>query len=137
VKGTELLSEVFRRSDVLLAAWAVHTLVAVGVLALVLGVPAVRDDRRARRLLAAAFAFLAVTNLEGMHWVLKQWAAATAALKASPEFAGADESARAAMGEVIEAPHLLWVVPFHLIVDAFVLWVVLRPGRPSSNPPSA
>lgn len=134
MNGTELLSEVYRRSDVILAAWAFHVIVAGVVFGVGLFSARLRDNRRARRLLAAGFAFYALTHLESMHWVLKQWAGATAALKASPEFANADPAARAALGPVIEAPAPAWVVPFHLILDIFVLWVVLRPAatRPAA-----
>lgn len=131
MNGTGLLVEVFRRSDVILAAWAAHVVVGGAVLVAALLSGRIRDDRRVRRVLAAAFAFYAVTHLESMHWVLKQWAAATAALKAAPDFVTADPAAREALLGVIEAPHPLWVVPFHLALDAFVLWVLLRP-RPQS-----
>ncbi|MDB5312032.1 MAG: hypothetical protein JWO38_6234 [Gemmataceae bacterium] len=132
MNGDGLLAEVFRRSDQLLAAWAVHAGVAVAVLALVLAAPAVRDDRRARRVLAAAFAFLALANLEGMLWVLKQWRAVADALRDSAAWE-AGRRVQADLAEVVDAPHPLWVVPFHLVLDAFVVWVVLRPGRPPAR----
>ena len=123
-----LLAETFRRSDQLLLAWAVHAAVAVAVLGLVLGVPTIRADRSARRVLAGVFAFLALANLEAMLWVLKQWRAVYSALD---EAAGwASFPGRFDLAEVAAAPPALWVVPFHLVLDVVVVWVVLRPGRP-------
>ncbi|MBX9585462.1 MAG: hypothetical protein K2X87_34580 [Gemmataceae bacterium] len=122
-----LLAETFRRSDQLLLAWAVHSAVAVAVLGLVLGVPAIRADRSARRALAGVFAFLAVANLEAMLWVLKQWRAVFAALDDSAGWALFP--GRLDLAEVAAAPPAVWVVPFHLALDAAVVWVALRPGR--------
>ena len=119
-----LVAEVFRRSDQLLAAWAVHALTAVVVVALVLGVPAVRDSRRSRRVLAGLFAFLALANLEGVLWILKQWRAVTEALGQSSVWVATPASRP--LGEVTDAPHPLWVIPFHLILDVIVLAVLLR-----------
>lgn len=132
--GTDLLAEVFRRSDVILAAWAFHVVVGGAVLGVAQFSGRVRGDRRARRLLAAAFAFYALTHLESMRWVLKQWGAAAAALKVAPDFVSADPAARGPLLQVIEAPDPVWVVPFHLVLDAFVLWVVLRPTRSEQEP---
>jgi hypothetical protein len=125
-----LLAELFRRSDQLLAAWAVHALTAVAVVALVLAVPTVRDSRRARRVLAGLFAFLALANLEGMLWILKQWRAVAEGLGQTAVWV-ASPAARS-LGEVTDAPHPLWVVPFHLVLDALVLWVLLR-ARPGDT----
>jgi hypothetical protein len=125
-----LLAETFRRSDQLLLAWAVHAAVALAVLALVLGAPAIRADRHARRVLAGVFAFLALANLEAMLWVLKQWRAAFAALDGSAGWAMFP--GRVGLADVAAAPPAVWVVPFHLVLDAAVVWVALRPGRPPS-----
>ncbi len=127
-----LVAEVFRRSDQLLAAWAVHALTAVGVVALAAAVPAVRDCRRSRRVLALLFALLALANLEGMLWILKQWQAVSDALGALPAWA-VSPAARPLAG-VLDAPHPLWVVPFHLVLDGFVVFVLLRVGSPQPTP---
>ncbi len=124
-----LLAEIFRRSDQLLAAWAVHTAVAVAVVALAVAAPAVRGDRRARRVLAGLFAFLALANLEGMLWILKQWRAVADALGTLPDRPAGD------LAEVTAAPHALWVVPFHLVLDVATVWAVLTAGRPPADRP--
>jgi hypothetical protein len=129
-----LLAEVFRRSDQLLAAWAVHAVTAVAVVALVVAVPAVRDSRRARRVLAGLFAFLALANLEGMLWILKQWRAVADGLGQSAVWVSSP--AARSLAEVTDAPHPLWVVPFHLALDVLVVWVVLRyEMRPGAGEP--
>ena len=130
-----LLAETFRRSDQLLAAWATHAAAAGVVLVVVVSVPAGRADRSARRVLAAAFAFLALANLEGMLWILKQWAAVADLLRDGPALAPHPDPRQnallAALADVSAAPHPLWVVPVHLVLDAFVLWVALRRRPPA------
>lgn len=130
-----LLAEIFRRSDLLLATWAVHAATALVVVALVVAAPPVRDDRRARWVLAGVFAFLAFANLEGMMWILMQWQALTDALvqlhiwQTSP---GTN-----VLVKVTNPPHPLWVVPFHLVLDVAVVALSLGLGARRVSVPNA
>jgi hypothetical protein len=127
VNADALLAEIMRRSDFIFAGWNVLLLAGVGLLA-VLGLsPTLRADRRSAGALAAAFAFFALTHLLGMLHVTKQWASLTDALlhKLAAEPTLAEKIDFAVM-----APHLSWIVPFHLAFDAFVLaavWWLTRP----------
>jgi hypothetical protein len=122
-----VLPEIFRRSDLLLAAWVVHAATALVVVALVVAAPAVRDDRRARSVLAGVFVFLAFANLEGMMWILMQWQTLADALvqlhvwQTSP---GTN-----VLVKVTTPPHPLWVVPFHLVLDVAVVTLTLGLGQ--------
>lgn len=122
-----LLAEVMRRSDFIFAGWNVLLLVGLALLIAVGLSPTLRADRRAGRVLMAGFAFFAVTHLLGMLHVTKQWAALTDALK--HKLAG-DPDLFAKLEFAVTAPHVTWIVPFHLAFDGFVLaamWWLLRP----------
>jgi hypothetical protein len=112
---------IFRRSDQLLWLWNFYVVVVVAALAAAASWPGFREKRAWRFGLMFLFAFVAYANLESMRWVLKQWHALA---DANPELT------RGPMTSVIEAPHPLWVFPFHLILDAFVLvgiWNLTQP----------
>lgn len=119
--ASALLAEVMRRSDFIFAGWNVLMAVGVGLLAAVGLSPTLRADRRAGRVLVAGFAFFALTHLLGMLHVVKQWAALADGLrhKLGSEPALADKIEFAVM-----APHVTWIVPFHLAFDAFVVAAV-------------
>lgn len=122
----DLTDQVFARSDQLLWLWNFYVGIVVATLAAAVFVPVVRADRRARIGLMALFAFLAYANLESMRWVLKQWHSLVEANR-SVIVPGPLDSVR-------EAPHPLWVFPFHLILDAGVLaavWCLTRARRHS------
>jgi hypothetical protein len=75
------------------------------------------------------FAFFALTHLLGMLHVTKQWASLTEALrlKLASEPALIEKLEFAVM-----APHLSWIVPFHLLFDALVVAAVLWLARSKS-----
>ena len=125
-----LLDAVTRRWEMLQSAWTTYLVVCAGVLALVVALPRLRDDRRALQLLGVAFAFFAVTHLLGLLYTLKQWGALAAQFAAtqSPAVRGAF-----AESGLVEAPHPLWVLPFHLLGDALVLGGLWRLGRPAAR----
>jgi hypothetical protein len=131
----DLFAETFKRWEMLLAAWNFYLVVAFVLVGLVALSPRLRADRLALRLLAAGFAFFAWTHLLGLLYVLKQWAALAGMLRDKLPPA---EVERLAMAGFVEAPEAVWVVPFHLLLDGFVLlavWLLSRPavdpGRPS------
>jgi hypothetical protein len=122
-----LLAEVLRRSDFIFAGWNVLLLGGIALLAAVGLSPALRADRRAARVLMAAFAFFAVTHLLGMLHVTKQWASLTEALRHK---LAADPALTEKLDFAIMAPHVSWIVPFHLAFDLFVVaavWWLVRP----------
>jgi hypothetical protein len=122
-----LLAEVMRRSDFIFAGWNVLLLGGIALLAAVGLSPTLRADRRAARVLMAAFAFFAVTHLLGMLHVTKQWASLTEALKHK---LAADPTLAEKLDFAVMAPHVSWIVPFHLAFDVFVVaavWWLTRP----------
>lgn len=123
-----LLAEIMRRADFVFAGWNVLMVAGLGLLAAVGLSPALRADRRAGRMLAAGFAFFALTHLLGMLHVTKQWASLEAALRYK---LAADPTVAEKLGFAMMAPHAAWIVPFHLAFDAFVLagvwWLTRRP----------
>ncbi len=125
----DLTDQVFARSDQLLWLWNFYVAVVVAALAGAAFAPAVRNHRRARIGLMAIFAFVAYANLESMRWVLKQWHSLVEARRAA--------IAPGPLDAVLEAPHPLWVFPFHLILDAAVLAAIWRLSRPSDSPVNA
>ncbi|HVK16482.1 MAG TPA: hypothetical protein VM533_06005 [Fimbriiglobus sp.] len=122
-----LLAEIMRRSDFIFAGWNVLLLGGIALLAAIGLLPALRADRRTARALMAAFAFFAVTHLLGMLHVTKQWASLTEALKHK---LAADPTLAEKLDFAVMAPHLSWIVPFHLAFDVFVIaavWWLTRP----------
>lgn len=128
-----LLAEIMRRSDFIFAGWNVLMVAGVGVLAVVGLSPALRADRRAALVLAAAFLFFALTHLLGMLHVTKQWESLTGALR--HKLAG-DPALADKLEFAVMAPHPSWIVPFHLAFDAFVVSAVWWLTRPRRVPPS-
>lgn len=124
-----LLTEVMRRSDFIFAGWNVLLLAGIGLLAAIGLSPTLRADRRTGRVLMAGFAFFAVTHLLGMLHVTKQWASLTDAL--NHKLSG-DPDLAAKLEFAVTAPHVTWIVPFHLAFDAFVIAAAWRMTRPRS-----
>jgi hypothetical protein len=123
-----LTDRVFARSDQLLWLWNFYVVMVVLTLAAMVLIPAIRDQKRLRLGLMGLFAFVAYANLESMRWVLKQW---QCLVEAEPPGSGP-------LAAVMAAPHPLWVFPFHLTLDAFVLYAIVRlaqmPGRAAPTP---
>ncbi len=135
-----LLDQVFRRWETLLAAWNFYLVVAFVLLGFVILSKTARTERKVFRLLAVGWVFFAWTHLLGILYMIKQWTAVAALLKealaARP--GGTELAGRLAGAGIVEAPEAVWVVPFHLLLDAFVLfgmWVLCRP-RPVPLPSS-
>ena len=126
-----LLAEIMRRADFVFAGWNVLMAVGVGLLAAVGSSARLRTDRRAAKVLVAGFGFFALTHLLGMLHVVKQWASLTAALRHT---VFTERSLLSELDFAIAAPHVAWVVPFHLAFDALVLagvWWLTKP-RPAA-----
>ena len=117
----DLTDRVFARSDQLLWLWNFYVGTAFLTLACAALVPAVRENKKVRIGLMAVFAFVAYANLESMRWVLKQWHSLVEANRSS--------IVPGPLDAVLEAPHPLWVFPFHLILDAAVLFAIWRLSR--------
>jgi hypothetical protein len=120
----DLTDRVFARSDQLLWLWNFYILIVVVTLFSAAMVPLVRENRRVRIGLMAAFGFVAYANLESMRWVLKQWHSLVETDRGS--------IASGPLESVMEAPHPLWVFPFHLTLDLFVLLAVWWMNRKPS-----
>jgi hypothetical protein len=117
----DLTDQVFARSDQLLWQWNFYVGVVIVTLAGALLIPAIRERKPLRIGFMAIFAFVAYANLESMRWVLKQWQLLVEANRASIN--------RGPLDAVLEAPHPLWVFPFHLTLDAVVLLAIWRLAR--------
>jgi hypothetical protein len=129
VDASALLAEIMRRSDFIFAGWNILMVAGLGLIAVVGLAPSLRNDRSVCRLLVGGFAFFALTHLLGMLHVTKQWASLTEALrlKLASEPALIEKLEFAVM-----APHLSWIVPFHLLFDALVVAAVLWLARSKS-----
>ncbi len=113
-----LLPEILKRSDFIFAGWNVLMLAGLGVVLLAGLCPALRWQTRPGRAVVAGFVFFALTHLLGMIHVVKQWESLTEALKHK---IAADPELAEKIGFAVMAPHLGWIVPFHLGFDAFVV----------------
>jgi hypothetical protein len=123
-----LLAEIMRRSDFIFAGWNVLMVAGVGLLTVVALSPVLRADRRAAAVLGAAFLFFAVTHLLGMLHVTKQWESMADALRHK---LAAEQVTAEKLDFAITAPRPIWIVPFHLSFDAFVLagiWWLTKSG---------
>jgi hypothetical protein len=132
VNADALLTEIMRRADFIFAGWNVLMVVGIGLLAAVGMSATLRTDRRAGRLLAAGFAFFALTHLLGMLHVTKQWESLEVALRHKLT---ADPTLAEKLSFAVTAPKPGWIVPFHLAFDAFVLaglWWMRR--SPAADP---
>jgi hypothetical protein len=119
VDANALLTEIMRLSALIFAGWTVLIGAGLGVLAVVGLFPSLPADRwRTGRLLAAGFAFFALTHLLGMLHMTKQWASLADALRHK---IAADPALAEKVEFAVMAPHARWIVPFHLAFDAFVL----------------
>ena len=124
-----ILAEILRRADFVFAGWNVLMVAGIGLLAAFGLSPSLRTGRRAAGVLAAGFAFFATTHLLGMLHVVKQWESLTNALNHK---LASDPSLAEKLEFAVMAPHVSWVVPFHLAFDAFVLagiwWLTRKPA---------
>lgn len=130
-----LLAEAMRRADFIFAGWNVLLLAGIGLLVAVGVSPTLRADRRAARALTAAFAFFALTHLLGMLHVTKQWASLADAIRHK---LSSDPVLAEKLEFAVMAPHETWIVPFHLVFDAFVLaalWWLTNPAIETQSPP--
>ena len=121
-----LLPEILKRSDFIFMGWNVLMLAGLGVILLAALFPALRFQTRGGRAVVAGFAFFAITHLLGMMHVVKQWESLSEALRHK---IAADPALAEKLDFAIMAPHLTWIVPFHLGFDAFVILAVWWLGR--------
>ena len=131
----DLFDQVFKRWEVLLSAWNFYLVVAFALLGFFALSNTARTERKVFRLFAVGWAFFAWTHLLGLLYMIKQWTAVAAVLKDRLSASEADKGVvdRIAGAGMIEAPEAVWIVPFHLLLDAFVLygmWVLCTP-RPA------
>jgi hypothetical protein len=126
VDANALLAEIMRRSDFIFAGWNILMVAGLGLIAVMGLSPSVRTERGVCRLLAGGFAFFAMTHLLGMLHVTKQWASLSEALRLK---LAAETTLIEKLDFAVTAPHLSWIVPFHLLFDAFVVASVLWLAR--------
>ncbi len=133
-----LLPEILKRSDFIFMGWNVLMLAGLGVILLTALCPSLRLSTRGGRAVIAGFAFFAVTHLLGMMHVVKQWESLSDALRHK---LAADPALAEKLDFAILAPHLSWIVPFHLGFDVFVIlavwWLGSVIGGSSAEGPSA
>ena len=118
-----LLAEIAKKSDFIFAGWNVLMLAGVGLL---LATPLTRAHGRVGLVVRVAFGFFAVTHLLGMLHVLKQWASLEDALKYTLK---SDPDLSDKLEFATMTPHPTWVVPFHLVFDAFIIAAAWWAGR--------
>ncbi len=121
-----ILPEILKRSDFIFMGWNVLMLAGLGVILLVGLCPSLRWHRRGGRAVLAGFFFFALTHLLGMIHVVKQWESLNEAMKYKLL---ADPALAEKIDFAIMAPQLIWIVPFHLGFDGFVLLAVWWQSR--------
>ena len=127
-----LLTLVMTRSDQLLHAWCILGVVGLAVLAVAATNREAHINQAIGRVLALGWLLFAVTHFMGMHWILKQWAAVAHAFSETPAYKIASDSVKADLAGVVTVPEIVWVLPFHLVFDAFVLiglWWLTRTNQ--------
>jgi len=121
-----LLPEILKRSDFIFMGWNVLMIVGLAVILLVGLFPSLRWQTHGGRAVLAGFSFFALTHLLGMMHVVKQWESLSEALKHK---IATDPALAEKIDFAIMAPHLGWIVPFHLGFDGFVLFAVWWQSR--------
>ena len=121
-----LLPEILKRSDFIFMGWNVLMLAGLAVILLVGLFPSLRWHTRGGRAVLAGFVFFALTHLLGMIHVVKQWESLSEALKLK---IATDPALAEKIDFAIMAPHLGWIVPFHLGFDGFVMLAVWWQSR--------
>lgn len=134
----DLFDQVFKRWEVLLSAWNFYLVVAFALLVFFALSHTARTERKVLCLFAVGWAFFAWTHLLGLLYMIKQWAAVAGVLKDRLSASEADKGVvdRITGAGMIEAPEAVWIVPFHLLLDAFVLygmWVLCGTRRANGD----
>ncbi len=126
-----LFEQGFKRWEMLLAAWNFYLVVVFALIVLFVLSKSARTDRRVFWIMVSGFGFFAWTHLLGLLYILKQWTAIAAELKTKVAVRIPNDvlESRFANAGIIDAPEAVWVVPFHIIVDVFVvaaIWWLCR-----------
>lgn len=121
-----LLAEVLKRSDFIFMGWNVLMIAGLAVILLVAVFPKLHWHTRGGRAVLAGFTFFALTHLLGMIHVVKQWESLNASLKLK---LANDPALAEKIDFAILAPDLVWILPFHLGFDGFVLLAAWWQGR--------
>ncbi|CAN5201948.1 hypothetical protein BH11PLA2_BH11PLA2_18690 [soil metagenome] len=127
-----LLTLIMSRSDQLLHAWCVLGVVGLAILAVAATNREAHVNQAIGRVLALGWLIFAVTHFMCMQWILKQWQAVAYSFVETPTYKMATESVKASLASVVTVPEIVWVLPFHLVFDAFVLiglWWLTRTTR--------
>ena len=124
-----LILQIVSRSDTMLYLWCLFVVAGLGVLVI-----AARSSttQSLARFLFFGFGFFAMTHLLCLQWLLKQWLAAVSALQKTDQWKLGHADIKADLFSVLEAPAAVWVVPFHILFDAFILfgiwWLTRKRG---------
>jgi predicted ABC-type sugar transport system permease subunit len=122
VNSESLLAEISKKSDFIFSSWNVLMIVGIGIL-LITGLA--KQHKPMLFWIRFAFGFFAITHLLGMLHVLKQWASLEATFKGL----NLGQLTAERISFAVLTPNEIWVVPFHLVFDTFVIvasWLISR-----------
>ncbi len=123
VEPNSVISSLLAHSNYLLSLWVVHLLASFALILILAARPILRADALAMRFVLLAYVGFAITHLMCMQWVLKQWGVLAELLhdRLSP-----DQLLKMTGSGLTESPDFIWVVPFHLLADAFVIYAIVK-----------
>jgi len=123
VEPNTLIPSLLAHSNYLLSLWVVHLLASFALILIIAARPTLRADALAMRFVLLAYIGFAITHLMCMQWVLKQWGVLAELLhdRLSPE-----QLLKMTGSGLTESPDFIWVVPFHLLADAFAIYAIVK-----------
>jgi hypothetical protein len=125
-----LLDHTFRRWEMLLSAWNFYLLVSIGVILVFVLSEKARTNRRAYWVFQIGYLLFAFTHVLGLLYILKSWSALGAVLH---EMTPAPKQELLEAAGIIDAPMPVWVLPFHVLGDAFVVLSVRWLCQPTKS----
>ena len=123
VEPNALIPSLLAHSNYLLSLWVVHLLASFALILILAARPTLRADALAMRFVLLAYIGFAITHLMCMQWVLKQWGVLAELLR---DRLTPDQLLKMTGSGLTEAPDFIWVVPFHVLADAFVITAIRK-----------
>lgn len=123
VEPNSLVPSLLAHSNYLLSLWVVHLLASFALILILAARPTLRADALAMRFVLLAYIGFAITHLMCMQWVLKQWGVLAELLH---DRLSTEQLLKMTGSGLTESPDFIWVVPFHLLADAFVIYAIVK-----------
>ena len=127
----QTLNLIFDRTDAVGVLWNFYIIVTLGVLGFMAKAASGARALRMSRLVAFGFLLFALSNLAGMYQFLEERGALIAMLK---QLDYLPESYELIKGALFEWSYWIYV-PFHLVMDLAILFVILWLGKRGATTP--